>query len=50
MHTHFSAIHAVGFFFCIVILGTLWRLAAAHLVNSDRPLLEHIGKAMAFQY
>jgi hypothetical protein len=50
MHTHFSAVHAVGFFFCIIILGTLWRLTASHLTASDRPLLEHIGKAMAFQY
>ena len=50
MHTHFSAVHAVGFFMCIVVLGTLWRLIAAHFAASDRPLLEHIGNAMAFQY
>ena len=50
MHTHFSAIHAFGFFLAVIIVGTLWRLVAAYLANSNRPTLEHIGKAMAFQY
>lgn len=49
-HTHFSAVHAVGFFFIILVMGTLWRLASAHMTVSERPLFQNIGKAMAFQY
>lgn len=50
MHTHFSAIHAVGFFLSVVVLGTLWRLISATLVASNRPALSNLGTAMAFQY
>lgn len=50
MHTHFSALSAIGAFLAVIIVGTFWRLLAAHLVASDRPALVNIGKAMAFQY
>ena len=49
-HTHFSAVHAVGFFFVIIVMGTLWRLLSAHFVDSQNPTLQSVGKAMAFQY
>ena len=49
-HTHFSAVHAVGFFFIILVMGSLWRLASAHLATSQRPYLAQLGQAMAFQY
>lgn len=50
MHTHFSAVAAGGIFLAVLVWGTLWRLIAAHLVASDNASLQHIGKAMAFQY
>lgn len=49
-HTHFSAIGAAQAFVGVVIIGTLWRLSAAHLCNSKNEMLVHVGRAMAFQY
>lgn len=34
----------------VLILGTLWRLTAAHLCASPNQSLNHAGKAMFFQY
>lgn len=50
MHTHFSAVHAAGIFLAVLVWGTVWRLAAAHFAASDNQTLNHLGKAMAFQY
>lgn len=50
MHTHFSAMGALSAFFAVIILGTLWRLAASHMMNSNRPGLVSLGQAMVFQY
>lgn len=50
MHTHFSATAAISAFFAVLVLGTLWRLLAAHFVNSTSVALNHVGRAMAFQY
>jgi hypothetical protein len=50
MHSHFSAIHAAGIFLAVLVWGTLWRLAAAHMVASNNPTLQYVGQAMAFQY
>jgi hypothetical protein len=50
MHTHFSAVQASTIFLAVLVLGSLWRLIAAHLCASSNSSLSHIGKAMAFQY
>jgi hypothetical protein len=50
MHSHFSAVSAFGVFLAVIIWGTLWRLIAAHLVAMDNPALNHVGRAMSFQY
>lgn len=50
MHAHFSAVAAAGVFLAVLVWGTVWRLAAAHLVASNNASLQHIGKAMSFQY
>lgn len=50
MHVHFSATAALSAFFSVIIIGTLWRLIAAHLAASPNSSLAHIGQAMAFQY
>lgn len=50
MHAHFSAVAAAGVFLAVLVWGTFWRLAAAHLCASSNTSLQHLGKAMAFQY
>ena len=50
MHTHFSFMIAAQVFLAVLVIGTLWRLAAYHLVASDNDNISHIGKAMGFQY
>jgi hypothetical protein len=50
MHAHFSAIAAAGVFLAVLVWGTLWRLGAAHLIASSNTTLQHVGKAMTFQY
>lgn len=50
MHTHFSAISALGVFLVVLMVGTLWRLASWRLSASDRIELKNLGTAMAFQY
>jgi hypothetical protein len=50
MHTHFSAMSAVGVFLVVLIVGSAWRLAAYRLAASDRAELRNLGAAMAFQY
>jgi hypothetical protein len=49
-HTHFSVIAAGQAFLAVVIIGTLWRLVAMHLMAASNPLAEHIGAGMSFQY
>lgn len=41
---------AVHVFVSVLILGTLWRLTAYHLMASDNVQLQHVGGAMATQY
>lgn len=41
---------AIHVFVCVLIAGTLWRLLAYHLISSDNEALDHIGRAMTFQY
>ncbi|MGA5128797.1 hypothetical protein ACPCTO_03220 [Streptomyces olivoreticuli] len=50
MHTHFSAMGALSAFLGVIVVGTLWRLIAAHLVASESAFANHLGRAMAFQY
>lgn len=50
MHTHFSAMTALNVFLSVVVVGTLWRLASLHLAASSNESVQHLGKAMAFQY
>ncbi len=50
MHTHIGAIAAVTTMIYIALLGTLWRLIAAHLIASKGNTTSELGKAMLFQY
>lgn len=50
MHTHFSAVSALGVFLVVLIVGTAWRLGSYRLASSSRPELRNLGTAMAFQY
>lgn len=50
MHTHFSAITALGVFLGVLIVGTAWRLSAYRLAASERPEWRNLGAAMSFQY
>jgi hypothetical protein len=50
VHTHFSAIHALNVFLGVLIVGSLWRLTSLHLSAAQSPGMQHLGRAMAFQY
>jgi hypothetical protein len=50
MHTHFSAVSALGVFLVVLIIGSAWRLGSLRLASSDRPELRTLGAAMHFQY
>lgn len=50
MHTHFSALSALGVFLVVLIVGSAWRLGAYRLMASSRPELRNAGQAMIFQY
>jgi hypothetical protein len=50
MHTHFSAVSALGGFLVVLIVGTAWRLGSARLCASNRAELRNLGAAMSFQY
>jgi hypothetical protein len=49
-HTHFSVVHASQAFLAVVIVGTLWRLVAMHLIATNTPLAQQVGAGMSFQY
>jgi hypothetical protein len=49
-HTHFSVIAASQAFLGVVIIGTLWRLVALHLMASANPVAQSVGEGMSFQY
>jgi hypothetical protein len=50
MHTHFSAMSAIGVFLVVLIVGTAWRLGSHRLCASQRTELRYLGQAMAYQY
>lgn len=37
-------------FMAVLIGGTLWRMSSFHLMTSQDPRWQHLGKAMAVQY
>jgi hypothetical protein len=52
VHVHLSAIFALATFAQVLMMGTLWRLIAGHLIakSSDGSTANKIGRAMSFQY
>lgn len=46
----FSAVGALNAFLGVVLVGTLWKLAAMHLMASNNEFLVNTGQGMAFQY
>lgn len=50
MHTHFGVLVIGGTFLGVLLMGTLWRLAAAHMAVSNNPTAQAVAKAMAVQY
>jgi len=50
MHTHFSAMTALGIFLVVLIVGSAWRLGGWRLTASGSPVAQNLGKAMLFQY
>jgi hypothetical protein len=49
-HVHVSALAAFQTFLMVILVGFLWRLAAAHAAKSDSPVLSALGKGMASLY
>jgi hypothetical protein len=49
MHVHVSALDAVIVFMYVLIVGAIWRLAAAHLAQYDGAA-GRIGEAMGTLY
>lgn len=41
---------AVHIFLVVLIFGTLWRVSSYHLMASNNPMWQHLGKAMTTQY
>lgn len=50
MPTGFNAAVALNTFLAVLIVGTVWRLIALHLIASGNPTLQYVGSAMSFQY
>jgi hypothetical protein len=50
-HTHFGSVtHAAATFLSVVMVGTVWRLAAFHWVRSPRKLVRGLARMMLFQF
>jgi hypothetical protein len=41
---------AVHVFVSVLLLGTLWKIIAFHLMASSNPVLQHAGGGMITQY
>lgn len=41
---------ALHIFMAVLLIGTLWRIMAYHLMASSSPGMVHVGAAMATQY
>jgi hypothetical protein len=37
-------------FMAVLLIGTMWRISAYHLMASQSPTFVHVGAAMATQY
>lgn len=49
-HVHSSALSAVNTFLAVIVVGGLWRVASAELVDSDNEWVAAAGKAMSYVY
>lgn len=49
---HFKQALALGvhIWVSVLIVGTLWRVSTFHLLASNNPSLQELGKAMSVQY
>ena len=52
LHTHFaSGLHALNIFLTVLILGSFWRIAWAHVAaNAKSPLLRSLAGQAFLQY
>lgn len=50
MHTHFSALSALGVFLVVLIVGTAWKLGAYRLGAARSQWARNASAAMLFQY
>ena len=41
---------ALHIFLIVLVMGTGWKLLSLHLMVAQSTQLQHLGKAMAFQY
>ena len=41
---------AIHIFLIVLVMGTGWKLFALHLMVASNTQLQHLGKAMSFQY
>jgi hypothetical protein len=41
---------ALHIFVSVLLIGTLWRIVAYHLLANDSPTAQHIGAGMITQY
>lgn len=51
-HLQFKAVLALGvhIWVSVLIMGTLWRVIAFHLIASQNSSMTELGKAMSIQY
>jgi hypothetical protein len=50
-HVHLSALHLIAFFVGVLVVGTLWRLIAFHLILADPTGVSgRYGRMMLLQY
>lgn len=50
-HVHISFLHLFTLFLGVLVMGTLWRLIALHLIAADPTGPRgRVGKMMLFQY
>lgn len=41
---------ALHIFLIVLVMGTGWKLLSLHLMVAQNAQLQHLGKAMSFQY
>jgi len=50
MHTHFSALSALGIFLVVLIVGSAWKLSAYRMAAARSTWVRNASAAMLFQY